>query len=213
MSIDIDRIRLEAETPSHADSTTVAAAAGDLSAAFVKDPNFLWFGKPGPGYDRARYGFFHDILALLVLHRGVIHRPASGGAAACWVPHDAMDHVPLSMELKLAGHVFNLCGLGRAWRFQQTRTAMAKHHPKAPPHEYLFFLGVRPEAQGMGLGSRLLRARLAELDRAGRPAFLETSTDRNLPLYQGHGFEIIHEYRPGADGPLTWAMWREPRRD
>jgi ribosomal protein S18 acetylase RimI-like enzyme len=213
MSIDLDQLRQEAETPSRADAATVDAAAADLSAAFVADPNFLWFGKPGPGYDAARFGFFRDILALLVLERGVIHRPASGGAAACWVPSTAMDEVPLALELALARRVLKLCGLGRAWRFQQTRMAMARYHPKAPPHEYLFFLGVRPDAQGKGLGSRLLKARLSVLDQEGRSAFLETSTPRNLPLYQGHGFEIIHEYRPAPRGPLTWAMWREPRRD
>ena len=35
------------------------------------------------------------------------------------------------------------------------------HHPKAPPHAYLWFLGVRPDAQGLGVGSRLLAAGLA----------------------------------------------------
>jgi hypothetical protein len=32
-----------------------------------------------------------------------------------------------------------------------------------------------------------------------------------VQLYRRHGFEVIGEYRPGRDGPLNWAMWREPQ--
>jgi predicted N-acetyltransferase YhbS len=71
---------------------------------------------------------------------------------------------------------------------------------------------VTPQAQGHGVGSRLLKARTDSLDVARRPAFLETSVSRNVTLYRRFGFEVVAEYRPSPSGPLNWAMWRDPRR-
>ncbi len=79
------------------------------------------------------------------------------------------------------------------------------------PHAYLWFLGVRPEAQGRGLGSRLLSVGTRRLDAAGEPAYLETQTERNLGLYRRHGFEVISEHKARPDAPILWSMWREPQ--
>ena len=87
---------------------------------------------------------------------------------------------------------------------------MDKHHPMGRPHAYLWFLGVTHAAQGHGVGSRLLKVATDRLDANGRPAYLETQTERNLALYRRHGFEVISEHRPRPDGPMLWSMWREP---
>ena len=87
---------------------------------------------------------------------------------------------------------------------------MDANHPKDRPHDYLSFLGVRPEAQGHGVGSRLLAGETVRLDAAGRHAYLETGNPRTLGLYGSHGFRVIGEFRPGGDGPQMWALWREP---
>ena len=79
------------------------------------------------------------------------------------------------------------------------------------PHAYLWFLGVRPEAQGLGVGSRMLKAGLAKVDAAGLPAYLESSNEANVPLYRRYGFEVMREFRARADAPPAWAMWREPQ--
>ena len=101
-------------------------------------------------------------------------------------------------------------GLGRFGRLIALRAALDKHHPMDRPHTYLWFIGVSPKAQGLGIGSRLLKAGLDQLDAAGRPAYLETSTQRNVSLYRRHGFEIVADYKPTPDGPQTYGMWREP---
>jgi ribosomal protein S18 acetylase RimI-like enzyme len=101
-------------------------------------------------------------------------------------------------------------GLARFGRLLALRKAMDAHHPLATPHDYLWFLGVRPDVQGHGVGSRLLRAETARFDDQGRASFLETATPRNVPLYQRHGYNVIAEYRPAPDAPLIWGMWRDP---
>ena len=95
------------------------------------------------------------------------------------------------------------------YRLARLREVMDKAHPTDRPHAYLWFLGVTPEAQGHGIGSRLLKAKLDRLDVENMPAFLETATERNVALYRRHGFDVLSEYRPAPDAPRMWAMWRE----
>ena len=52
---------------------------------------------------------------------------------------------------------------------------------------------------------------LAECDRTGCIAHLESSNPRNVPFYERHGFVVEAEYRCGGDGPLMTMMTRQPR--
>ena len=207
---DLDAIRRGAEQPVNADKTTVDSAATDLSAAFVDDPIFDWFMREDAQRDAARLRFFKVLMRESALADGEILRPAAGGAAAVWIPSERAGDQPLARELRALPMLLNATGVARFSRLSVLRSAMDKHHPTDRPHDYLWFLGVHPSAQGAGVGSRLLRARTLDLDRRGRHAFLETATPRNVPLYQRHGFRIIADYRPAEDGPLIHAMWREP---
>jgi ribosomal protein S18 acetylase RimI-like enzyme len=189
----------------------ITAAADDLCAAFVHDPIFNWFMREGSGREAARLRFFRVILREAAFPDGQIERPAGGGGAAVWIPSEALGGQPLHRELRALPMLLNCTGLGRFNRLLKLREVMDAKHPMDRPHDYLWFLGVHPSRQGSGLGSKLLKARTERLDAAGRPGFLETATPRNLALYQRHGFEIVADYKPAPDGPLIWAMWREPR--
>jgi ribosomal protein S18 acetylase RimI-like enzyme len=83
------------------------------------------------------------------------------------------------------------------------------HHPQ-DPHYYLQFIGVRPECQGSGIGSALLRAVLYRCDLEGAAAYLEAD-ERSKLLYLKHGFEATAELSL-PKGPSVWPMWRAPRR-
>jgi ribosomal protein S18 acetylase RimI-like enzyme len=77
------------------------------------------------------------------------------------------------------------------------------------PHCYLAILGVDPEAQRRGLGSRLLRPVLARCDRERVPAYLESSKEANIAFYERHGFAVTDEVALPR-GPRLWLMWRRP---
>lgn len=62
--------------------------------------------------------------------------------------------------------------------------------------------------QGRGVGSLLLRETLAEWDRERMPAYLECSNEKNLPLYERHGFRVTEEFRVARDAPMIWFMAR-----
>lgn len=83
-------------------------------------------------------------------------------------------------------------------------------HHRRDRHYYLQFIGVRPECQGTGIGSALLRAVLDCCDREGAAAYLEAD-ERSKLLYLRHGFEATAEIRL-PKGPSFWPMWRAPRR-
>ena len=84
-------------------------------------------------------------------------------------------------------------------------------HPKEPNHWYLAFLGTRCDSQGQGVGSAMLREVLAQADDTRTPAYLESSNERNLTLYERHGFRVVEEIKLLGVGPTMWRMWRDPQ--
>lgn len=72
----------------------------------------------------------------------------------------------------------------------ELRGEMARYHPQTP-HWYLWAIAVDPRLQGRGLGSALLKHRLAVCDARGETAYLESSSPKNVPLYERHGFEAL----------------------
>ncbi|MFG3420413.1 GNAT family N-acetyltransferase [Micromonospora sp. NPDC048063] len=82
----------------------------------------------------------------------------------------------------------------------------------AEPAFLLATVGVRRADQGRGLGARVLRPGLAEADRAGLPAVLETSSEPNVRFYQRLGFAVTGQARVPDGGPRVWAMRRPAGR-
>ncbi|GAB2464476.1 GNAT family N-acetyltransferase [Streptosporangium sandarakinum] len=78
------------------------------------------------------------------------------------------------------------------------------------PSFVLATVGVLPERQGGGTGTAVLRPGLAEADRVGLPATLETSAESNVRFYRRLGFEVTGEIRVPGGGPRVWAMRRPP---
>lgn len=207
----IEALRRGAEVPVTAGPADIDTVADDLSAAFRTDPQFCWFLRDDSRREAARLRFMKMILKEIALPTGEVTRPAAGGAAAIWIPSQALGPNSLIQELRVFPTILGATGLGRIGRLAAMRKVMDELHPMDRPHAYLWFLGVRPEAQGMGVGSRMLKAGLAKVDAAGLPAYLESSNEANVPLYRRYGFEVMREFRARPDAPPAWAMWREPQ--
>jgi ribosomal protein S18 acetylase RimI-like enzyme len=209
--MDIDALRRGAEAPVEATAADVGGVAEDLAAAFADDVMFDWFFRADRRRDEARRRFFRHLIGQMAFGAGRIERPAQGGAAAVWMPFSFVGPTPFLQDLRALPTLLFATGLARFSRLTALRADMDAHHPMDRPHAYLWFLGVRPEAQGHGVGSRLLKVGTDRLDAAGEPAYLETQTERNIALYRRHGFEVISEHRARPDAPPLWSMWREPR--
>jgi ribosomal protein S18 acetylase RimI-like enzyme len=209
--MDVEALRRGAEAPALATRADLPAVAADLSDAFADDVMFDWFMRDDARKDAARLRFFNVILREMVFAAGRIERPSVGGAAAVWLPFEALGPTPLLTELRALPMLLNATGLSRFSRLTAMRECMDKHHPMDRPHAYLMFLGVSRAAQGRGIGSRLLKVGTDRCDTAGMPAYLETQTERNIALYQRHGFVVTGENRARPDAPPLWSMWREPQ--
>jgi GNAT superfamily N-acetyltransferase len=84
--------------------------------------------------------------------------------------------------------------------------------PAPEPHWHLRLLGVDPRHQGGGLGTMLLKHGLSRADATGHPCFLETFSERNVPFYLRHGFELVMNDVEPASGIRYWGFHRAPQR-
>ena len=189
-----------------ADAPRLAQA---LASAFQDDPVIAWI-FPDQHRRRAVLAAFMEFrLRELAFPHDQVWMTTGGAAAAVWLPPPGRWQLPLPQRLRLLPALVRFLGL-RTASVLGGLERMEEQHPHDPSHWYLFILGTEPAAQGRGLGSALLAHMLARVDADGMPAYLESSSERNLALYGRHGFEVTSEVAiPG--GPRIWPMWREPR--
>jgi GNAT superfamily N-acetyltransferase len=189
-----------------------AALLGEVLAdAFAEDPVFAWLIPPQvPGRDDRLRTFFTSMSRGYLRLGKPCYLTDDASAAALWAAPGSWD-MPLSqiiLEAAPSGLAFRSLLL-RALRTQLQIAGL--HAGQSPPHWYLGYLGTRHDRQGEGLGTRMLREVLARADADGVPAYLESSNERNLPLYERNGFRVVGDLRALGHGPTIWRMWREPQ--
>lgn len=179
-----------------------------LAAAFADDPVFGWLIPPDAPRRERRINDFFTGMARSYLRRGKnVYLGGGGGGAAMW-------SAPGSWALPLPEVVREWRGsaaFGRnVLRALRSQLQIESLHPKTPQHWYLGYLGTTPERQGQGIGAAMLREVLDQADANGIPAYLESSNERNLTLYERHGFRVVEQLRLLGISPPVWRMWRDP---
>ena len=201
-----------ASQPRRATAADSTRAADTLAAAFADDPVTCWIGRKDARRDSGRRAMFGHLVNALGVPGNELWIVDDYSAAALWIPPAQADlKIGFAEELRLLRTMITFTGLTGLARANAFRKATEAHHPKSEPHYYLMTVGVDPKFQGQGLGSALLGATLEQIDRQHMPAYLESSSPKNVPLYRRHGFEVVNEFKPRADGPPLWGMWRKAR--
>jgi GNAT superfamily N-acetyltransferase len=154
-------------------------------------------------------GYFRLYLEQALAH-GVVHTTSGRTAAALWL------HVGREVAGQADGYEARLAAATSPWtdRFTAFDAALDRHHPVGIPYRHLAILAVRPDRQGRGTGTALLRGCHESLDDEGMPAYLEASGPRTRDLYLAHGYVLRPDapfYLPEG-GPPMWPMMREPQR-
>ena len=80
-------------------------------------------------------------------------------------------------------------GFPSAIKVSSWLSAWSKYDP-AEPHSHLGPIGVDPEAQGRGIGHKLMDKYCSELDGRGMLGYLETDRPGNVDFYKRYGFEL-----------------------
>lgn len=156
--------------------------------------------------------FYRHLVSGLFLERGLMFMDSGARSAALWLPPGVAHQWPggisqLRLVLRLLWH----SGSKVFPRIRQAEEVMVRRHP-GEPHYYLHAIGARRDCQGQGLGSALMKHVIRRCDEEGVPAYLESSSPRNVPLYERHGFEVQATEPIGEGGPPMFFMWREPRQ-
>ncbi len=204
--------RQRAAAPRRATAADSDGVIDVLTAAFATDPVMSWIGRRDAKRDQGRRSMFTYLVKKLGLPGDELWTAADYSAAALWVPPERADlKQPWWDEVIMIPTIVSFTGVSGLGRVDAFRKSADKHHPKDKPHFYLMTIGVDPRFQGQGLGSAILDATLASIDAKGLPTYLESSNEKNVPLYKRHGYVVTSEFRPAADAPPLWGMWREAK--
>jgi GNAT superfamily N-acetyltransferase len=175
--------------------------------AFLHDPVMNWIIPDTRLYP----GFYRMLIDKLFAEHELMFMESEGRGASIWLPPGVAFEIPTGpTQIMLILRLIISKGFGVMKRLDEVTRATARHHPHVP-HYYLQSLGARQAHQGRGIGSALLKATLPQCDRDQMPAYLESSAERNVPLYARHGFEVLATETLGPDGPPMWFMLRQPR--
>jgi len=186
--------------------TDVAALAEALAAAFDDDPIFGWLLRDkGRRHDRL-VRFFALELGAVVVPSGTAWMSAEASGACLELPPGKW-RMPLQTQALHAPQFAAVFGRSLP-RALITITKMERRHLREP-HFYVPYIGVAPEGQGAGLGTRLLGRTLERADAAGLPTYLEATSERNAALYARLGFEHLGAFTVLGSPPL-WPMRRPP---
>ena len=145
-----------------------------------------------------------EIIVGHALRHGLVFGTEDQAGVAVWLPSVGE---PLPPPEDYDARLEAACG---EWtpRFVHLDELFAANHPHQD-HHHLALLAVRPDQQGQGVGSALLRHHHAWLDANGVPAYLEASSEISRNLYARHGYRVSEPFRL-PDGTAFWPMWREP---
>lgn len=91
---------------------------------------------------------------------------------------------------------------------------LASNSRKAIAHESweLSLLGVSPDRQGKGVGSRLLKPFLKRMDERNIPTYLESFIPENIPFYERLGFTVDAKIFEPTVGSYYYLMKRDPTK-
>ena len=168
-----------------------------LTEAFRDDPVERWLYPDDEGFER-HFPTFLEVFGGRAIEDGTAWRLGDFDAVAMWMAPGAIPDgeaivsvLRATVSRELHADVF------------ATLAEMDAAHPRHP-HWYLPWLGVRPGLSGRGLGAELLRSGLAEVDRTGLPAYLETPNPRTVSFYERHGFVVTGVTTNRACPPITF---------
>ena len=189
----------------------VKPAAEMMARAFHDDPGSVYF-FPDVSERKNKLPYIFQLLIRYGLLYGEAYATSPNlEGVAVWLPSEKVHRTlwgsirsgSLSLLFKVGR---NTVDKGRS--FGEYVSSIRKR--RAPfRYWYLLLLGVDPVYEGKGYASILLRAMFARIDKKRLPCYLETATEKNVAIYQHHGFRVVEEGKVLGSEVTIWAMLRK----
>ena len=174
------------------DETTVINA---LKLAFVADPAVRWVWPDTQKY-LSYFSTFAKAFGGKAFAYESAHYVGNYSGAALWLPPSVSPDVDQLMKLLQSSGSEDAKRDG-----PEVFEKMGNYHPNEP-HWYLPLLGVDPFYHGKGLGSALMKHAIDICDRDDKFAYLESSSPKNVPFYERHGFELLGKIQVNTSPPI-----------
>ena len=170
-----------------------AQAIAALTLAFADDPLLRWLVPP------QRDARVHTALVAEADRVQVAEVDGRISGTCLWIerPH------PSSTWHELAGLPRWLWALGP--RISRGNQLMSAFVQARPPRPYLYLGTVGAAFRGQGIGSALIRAGLQGYSGT---AYLESSKEENIAIYERFGFRVVERIQLSDGGPPVWPMVR-----
>jgi len=182
-----------------------------LGNAFMPDPVWKEVMKDIP--TEQIYSFFEGPARYGLRYGTVYASSESLEGIATWVPGNHADMNFWRGFLSgsfISGLKIGMKNLMRMMPVFQPLETDRRKHMAGRSYIYLMVIGVAPEFQGQGYGKTLLNELIRESEASRLPVYLETSTEKNVSMYERFGFKVLDKFlHPIIDLP-QWKMLREP---
>jgi len=182
-----------------------------LARAFQDDEFFVYLFPSEAEREKKLPCVLECFVRCGVLYGEVYATSANLEGVAVWVA-PGKNELTLWRQIRsgLIGLAFKLGwkGISGAQSAMNHMSSVHRRHASFP-HWYLFAIGVKPKFQGKGHASTLLKAMFARIDQEHLPCYLETNSEKSLPIYQHYGFKVVEDAIIPGTKVRQWAMVRE----
>ena len=189
----------------------VKPAAEMMAMAFQDYPLMAYFfPDSAERMEKSAYDF-QSLIRYGLLYGEVYATSPNLEGAAVWLPSEKI-HRTLWRRIR-SGLLWESFRAGResAGKQRAFDEHLVEIHKRCVPLEshYLQLIGVDPVHQGKGYASILLEAMFTRLDKERIPSFLETHSEKNVAIYQHHGFKVVEASEFPGSCLTTWDMLRD----
>jgi ribosomal protein S18 acetylase RimI-like enzyme len=193
----------------------LGAATSTMAQAFHNDP--LWrFVIEDDGQRRRLLMRFFDALLGLSIGLGQAYGAGDNAAGvAVWsYPGQKLAKPPARTYLRFLPLLFSRFAIAgfKARNVFAEFERMRKTYAPGPSY-YLQTIGVRPDSQGRGFSSQLIRPFIEEADARGIGVYTETVTPENVALYERFGLKCMDERPIPNTGLKAWSFYRAGTQD
>ena len=188
-----------------AEARDAAAIVEILADAFDADPFFRWMFGPDQISFRRGLRAWLDLVVRLALPRGDGWVAGDDGASIWLSPGTELAG---GEELASAGRLLGELVGDRAAEVVGAIGAGATGVPDVP-HWLCVYIGVRPDAQGRGIGRALMEPGMSASDHDGVPSHLVSTNAGTATFYERLGYRVLSVVSAGPGVPALRPMWRD----